>query len=86
MLRVSVKRARKIKNERFRDATMKCTVYIEKAPSNRKETWQARKTESRYSWQVAFFDVKTQQKSCKHWVSRFYQISATLGFKRSDWL
>jgi hypothetical protein len=30
MLRVWVKPARKSKNERFRDVSMKCTVYIEK--------------------------------------------------------
>ena len=57
MLRVSVKRARKSKNKRFRDASMKCTVYIEKAPFNRKETWQARETESRCSWQLQAVSV-----------------------------
>ena len=63
MLRVLVMHARKSKNKRFREATVKSTVYIEKAPSNRKETWQARKTESGRSWQVAFSDIKTKQKS-----------------------
>ena len=47
-LRVSIKHARKVKN-RFCDASMKCTVYVNKAQIKRHltvwETWQARETE-----------------------------------------